>query len=243
MNALTVPMGHALAKVLSSIDTEATSVVVVTGTGKVFSAGGDFDFLKARAADTGSRNAALMRQFYDMYLGAIRRFPLPTIAAINGPAVGAGLMFSAAMDLRIAAHSARMGVTFTAIGLHPGMGSTHILPALIGPQLAAKMCLTGELINGTTAAEYGLVAESVDDAEVLPRAMELAAQIAANAPVAVRSCARSLRMQVDDGLDRALWREADAQSYCYSGPDLFEGVNAVAGKRKPVFTQVEKYNF
>lgn len=243
MNALTVPMADSLRSTLESIDTERTSVLVVTGRGKAFSAGGDFDFLRARSVDTGSRNAALMRRFYDSYLGAIRRFPLPTIAAINGSAVGAGLMFAAAMDLRIAAESARMGVTFTAIGLHPGMGSTFLLPKLVGPQAAAKMCLTGELITAKQAAEYGLVADVVADDQVLARSIQLAKQIAANAPVAVRSCVRSLRLQTDEGIDQALWREADAQSYCYSGPDLKEGVEAVAGKRKPAFTQTEKYGW
>lgn len=126
-------------------------------------------------------------------------------------------------------------------GLHPGMGATHFLPRLVGPQLAARMCLTGETITGEEAARIGLVLEAVDDAEVLPKTMALATRIASQAPVAVRSCVRSLRMQAEEGLDRSLWREADAQSYCYSGADLKEGVEAVAAKRKAGFVQYEKY--
>ena len=80
------------------------------------------------------------------------------------------------------------------------------------------------------------------DADVLDRTVALATRIAAQAPVAVRGAVRSLRLGLDDGLDRALWREADAQSYCYSGPDLREGVAAVAAKRKPVFSQAETYS-
>jgi enoyl-CoA hydratase len=217
--------------------------VVFTGAGKAFSAGGDFDFLRERGGDSGSRNAALMRRFYSLFLSTRDTIPVPTLAAINGPAVGAGLCFAAGMDLRLAAKSARLGVTFVGIGLHPGMGSTHFLPRLIGPQLAARMLLTGELVSGEEAARMGLVLEAVEDAEVVPRTLALAARIAAQAPVAVRACVRTLRMHGDAGLDAALWREADAQSYCYSGPDLAEGVAAVAAKRAPVWTQHEEYGW
>lgn len=212
----------------------------MTGAGKAFSSGGSLDFLRDRSNDTGSRNAAIMRDFYRRFL-QIRDLPVPVLAAINGPAIGAGLCFAMGADLRIAAKSARLGITFVGLGLHPGMGATHFLPRLVGPQLAARMCLTGETITGEEAARIGLVLEAVDDAEVLPKTMALATRIASQAPVAVRSCVRSLRMQAEEGLDRSLWREADAQSYCYSGADLKEGVEAVAAKRKAGFVQYEKY--
>lgn len=186
------------------------------------------------------RNSAIMRDFYRRFL-QIRDLPVPVLAAINGPAIGAGLCFAMASDIRIAAKSARLGITFVGLGLHPGMGATHFLPRLVGPQMAAKLCLTGETITGDEAARIGLVLEAVEDAEVLPKTMALAAKIASQAPVAVRSCVRSLRMQQEEHLDRSLWREADAQSYCYSGRDLAEGVEAVAGKRKADFRQYESY--
>jgi enoyl-CoA hydratase len=196
--------------------------------------------LETRARDTGMRNSVIMRRFYQRFLG-IRDVPVPVIGAINGPAIGAGLCFAMGMDMRLAAKSAKMGVTFVGLGLHPGMGATHFLPRIVGPQVAARMMLTGEVLSGEEAARVGLVLEAVDEAALMPKALDLAGKIAAQAPVAVRACVRSLRMAADEGLDRALWREADAQSYCYSGADLKEGVAAVAGKRKPMFTQHEQY--
>jgi enoyl-CoA hydratase len=245
LNALTVEMASELHTVLTTrVDYSEVGALVVTGAGRAFSAGGDFTFLRQRSEDSGPRNAALMRRFYDLFLSVRRDVPVPLIAAINGPAVGAGLCFALGMDLRVAAKSAKLGTTFVGIGLHPGLGCTHFLPRLVGPQVAARMLLTGELISGEQAAREGLVLEAVDDErDVLPRAVELGARIAAQAPVAVRGAVRSLRMGLDEGLDRALWREADAQSYSYSGPDLREGVEAVMAKRSPVWTQWETYGW
>jgi enoyl-CoA hydratase/carnithine racemase len=241
LNALTVAMGDEFEAALRGLDYSAARAVVVTGAGRAFSAGGDLAFLRARAASTGSKNAAVMRAFYDRFACALRRCPVPTLAAINGHAVGAGLCLAVAADLRVAARSAKLSISFVGIGLHPGMGATYWLPQLVGPQQAARLCLTGEAVSGEEAARIGLVLEAVDDAEVLPRTLALARRIAAQAPVAVRGTARSLRLQADADLDAALAREADAQSYCYSGPDLLEGVEAVAAKRAPVWRQYESY--
>lgn len=221
----------------------AQGAVVFTGAGRAFSAGGDFEFLQDRSRDSAARNAVLMRRYYDLYLSIRNTVPVPMLAAINGPAVGAGLCLSMAMDIRIAAKSAKMGVTFVGIGLHPGMGSTHFLPKLVGPQFANRMLLSGDLITGEEAARAGLVLEAVDDDHVVTRTMELAKRMASQAPVAVRGCVRSLRMQADEGLDKALLREADAQSYCYSGQDMKEGVDAVMNKRKPSWVQYERYGW
>jgi len=170
----------------------------------------------------------------------------PVVAAINGPAIGAGLCLALACDVRIAAAGAKMGVTFVGLGLHPGMGATHTLPRLVGPQAAAKMMLTGEVISGSQAQRIGLVAEAVsaDEEEgeaAVARAIELAARMAAQAPVAVRATVRTLRLGTEDGLERALWREADAQAQSYASADLAEGVDALLEKRRPSFGQREGY--
>jgi enoyl-CoA hydratase len=236
LNALTVDMGAAFQAALRGIDWAAANAVVLTGAGRAFSAGGDLAFLTARSRDSPSRNAQIMRSFYERFVVTLRReVPVPVIAAINGPAIGAGLCLALGCDLRVAGAGAALGITFVGIGLHPGMGATHFLPRLVGPQVAARMCLTGETITGEEAARLGLVLEAVPGApdDVLPRALDLAGRIAAQAPVAVRTATRTLRLAGDDGLDRALWREADAQAQCYAGPDLAEGVAAVAAKRRP----------
>jgi enoyl-CoA hydratase len=182
----------------------------------------------------------IMRAFYQRFL-RIRDVPVPVIAAINGPAIGAGLCFAMACDIRLAAESAKMGITFVGLGLSTGMGASFYLPKLIGAQQAAKMILTAQVVDGKQAAASGLVLEAVPEADLQAKAISLAETIASNAPLAVRASLRSLRMLQDDGLDRALWREADAQSYCYSSPDIKEGMAAVSEKRKPNFTQSEQY--
>ena len=160
-------------------------------------------------------------------------------SAINGHAVGAGLCFALGCDIRIAAEKAKLGVTFVGLGLHPGMASTHFLPKIVGPQIASQMLLTGELISGTEAARRGLVLEAVAEEEgsnnTLARATALAEQIAQQGPISVQTCVRSLRMAQDEGLEKAVWREADAQAQCYASADLLEGVQAVGEKRKPEF--------
>jgi len=238
LNAMTAELGDAFAAAVEEVAAMGTDVgaVVVTGAGKAFSAGGDLDFLRARHHDTPSRNAPIMRRFYQRFL-SVRDLPVPVIAAINGPAVGAGLCFALACDVRIAAPTAKLGLTFVGLGLHPGMGATHFLPSIAGPQVAAEMMLTGKLITGEEAAARGVVAAAVE--EPLAAAMEMAAQMAGASPVAVRTCVRSLRFQQEAGLEAALWREADAQAQCYASADLLEGVNAVAEKRRPNFTQYE----
>jgi len=237
LNAMTIEMGNEFESIVEKIGRDGDiGAVVVSGAGKAFSAGGDLQFLIDRHHDTPSRNAQIMRRFYQRFL-CVRSLPVPVIAAINGPAVGAGLCFALACDIRIAAPQARLGVTFVGLGLHPGMGATHFLPAIVGPQVAARMLLTGELITGEQALTEGLIA-AVDDDPVTV-AMGMADKIAHQGPVAVRTTARTLRNKLDEGLEQALWREADAQAQCYASTDLLEGVKAVQQKRKPTFCQYE----
>ena len=109
---------------------------ILTGAGRAFSAGGDLDWLMARHRDTPENNVAVMTEFYKRFL-VLRRLPVPVIAAINGPAIGAGLCLAVGgADLRVASAGAKLGVTFTKLGLHPGMAATFFLPQLVGPQVS-----------------------------------------------------------------------------------------------------------
>lgn len=242
LNPLTASMGDRFTELLNhEIDYSEVSALVLSGEGKAFSAGGDLNFLKDRSNDSPSRNAAIMRAFYQRFLGPIRQCPLPIVAAINGHAIGAGLAVALACDLRIAAKSARLGISFVNLGLHPGMGSTFYLPKLVGQQFAARMALTGETVTGEEAARMGMVLSAEDDDQVLGKALELAERIGSQGPLAVRSTVRTLRMAQDEGLERALWREADAQATCWNSTDLKEGVGSITSKQKPVFKNFENY--
>jgi len=236
LNALTEDLGAALeihAKNLSQ-DPDIKAVIL-TGRGRAFSAGGDLAFLADRAADTPSANSARMRAFYQRYL-SIRAIGVPVIAAVNGAAIGAGACLAMACDLRVVASEAPIGFTFVGLGLHPGMAGTFTLPRVAGRELATSLLLTGEPITGREACERGLALDHAPAEQVLPRARAIARTIARKAPLAVRHTLATLRAAEDEGLARALQREADAQAQSYASEDLREGIAALREKRPPVFT-------
>eukprot|EP00439_Symbiodinium_sp_Y106_P055154 s2205_g7.t1 len=243
MNAMTSQVVDDFGKVLDKIRTDASEygAVVITGAGNSFSAGGDLAWLKLRGKDTPSRNSQIMHDFYHRFL-AIRSLPLPVVAAINGPAVGAGMCLAMACDIRVASQSAKMGFPFVSLGLHPGMGATHMIQSVAGFETAYRLLLTGDLVTGLEAKELRLVSQVAPDGPTAQaQAMELAERIALQAPVAVRSLVRSLRRKQEEGLEAALWREADAQAHCYATHDLSEGLKASLERRPPRFELNESY--
>ena len=242
-NAMTEPMGRALSAQVELLSRdESVRAVVLTGAGRAFSAGGDLGMIKARGAagraDPGgaarARNQQEMQAFYRLFL-AVRDLPCPTLAAINGAAIGAGLCVALGCDLRIAAEQARLGLNFTRLGIHPGMGATWTLPRLVGPARAAELLYTGRVIDGAEAARIGLVAEAVTADSTLERTLLLAQEIASSAPLAVRGTKRALARSLDASLDDQLGFEAARQAECYETADLVEGIAAVREKREPQF--------
>lgn len=235
LNALTEEMGDCLINKVKEIKMmDNVRVVLVTGAGKAFSAGGDLDWLMARHRDQPDNNIRIMQEFYSKFL-VLRSLSVPVIGAINGPAVGAGLcMALGGTDIRVASKGTKIGLTFTKLGLHPGMAATHFLPAIAGPQVAADLLLTGRLINADEALRLGLVARVGDNAMDLAR--EIAKDITESGPVAVRTLVQTLRAKLDLGLEESYKTEATAQAVCYPTRDLKEGVTAIMERRKPVFT-------
>ena len=161
---------------------------------------------------------------------------VPVIGALNGHAVGGGFGLALLCDLRIAALEARYGANFTRLGLHPGMAITYLLPRLVGASAAAELLYTGRLIDGAEALRLGLLSRAVPAAEVLPVAMQLARQIAANAPLAVRLTKRTLRRSLEwDPRDAALY-EALVQAETLATEDAAHGIDSLLRKELPVFT-------
>lgn len=243
-NAMTEAMGRALASVVGRLAREPdVRAVVLTGAGAAFSAGGDLAMIEDRArAGRGApgdpqraRNRAFMRSFYGLFL-AVRELPQPTLAAINGAAIGAGLAVALACDLRLAARDARLGLNFNRLGIHPGMGATWTLPRLVGPAHAADLLLTGRTVDGVEAERIGLVNRAVAAEELLPTALATAAEIAACAPRAVRGTRRALHAALAVSLDEQLDFEAEQQALCYETADLAEGLAAARERRPPRFT-------
>ncbi|KAL6076559.1 EnoylCoA hydratase/isomerase family domain containing protein [Balamuthia mandrillaris] len=238
LNALTVELGETFQAKMAALRAEGEAsrlrCVVLTGRGKAFSAGGDLDFLWKRTESEAVENTATMLQFYKRFL-SVRDLPVPVVSAINGAAVGAGLCLAMATDIRIASEDAILSCNFAKLGLHPGLAATHFMPLIVGPQVAASLLYTGKNITGAEAKRYGLVLDAVPRAQVMEEALKLAREIAASSPSAVRLLVRTLRTKQNEGLERALTREADGQAHSYASADLKEGLQAIAEKRKPIF--------
>jgi enoyl-CoA hydratase len=215
-NALTPAMATELIATFDEVDGRPdVGALVIKAVGKSFCAGGDIATLTSAGQDPAAADAYEgMGLIYDSFyrLGQVR---VPTVAAVRGSAVGAGMNMLLAADLRIVANDARLICGFLKRGLHPGGGHFVILSRLIGREAAAAMALFGEEINGTRAAELGLAWESLDDAAVETRALELATRVAAD-PELARAAVGNFRKEVVNGAvgwDVAMQYERPAQMW------------------------------
>ena len=208
-------------------------VLVVTGTGKCFSSGADF---KATLQRDGS--AAPHERSYAMYepFLSLLDVAVPVIGALNGHAVGGGFGLALVCDLRVGAEDAKYGANFVRLGLAPGMAISYLLPRLVGVARANELLLAGRLVEGREAAALGILNRAVPAAQVMPVAMELAREIAAAAPLAVRATKAAIRRGLDLQIREAARAEAFAQAETLATEDCKEGIAALLGKRPPSFT-------
>jgi enoyl-CoA hydratase/carnithine racemase len=211
--------------------------VVLTGAGTVFSAGGDIRTMQQQASGTVDG-----MQIRHEYRTGIQRLPLalinlevPVIAAINGAAIGAGLDLACMCDVRIAADTAKFAESFVKLGIVPGDGGAWLLPRLIGLARASELSLTGDTIDATVAAEWGLVSRVVPLAQLMETARAMAQRIAANPPHAVRLTKRLLRESMHTRLETLLELSAAFQSLSHATADHREAVAAFLEKRPPMF--------
>jgi enoyl-CoA hydratase len=208
--------------------------VVVTGSGTAFCAGGDLSWLDvgpgAQVADLRER----MLPFYLAWL-SIRELEVPTIAAINGPAVGAGAALALACDLRFAGPRATLSVPFTALGIHAGMATTWLLPEVAGLAVARDLLLTGRSVDAAEAVRLGLVSRVIED-DLLAEVLTVAGQIAANAPLATRLTKAALADGGHASFADALRWEGLAQPVTMATADMAEGLAAARERRRPRFT-------
>ncbi|WP_033424831.1 enoyl-CoA hydratase/isomerase family protein [Actinomadura flavalba] len=235
-NPMTDAMTAAWTAALAGLRAEpGLRCVVLTGAGKAFTSGGDLGWLAETGEGTVPATRDRMLAFYRAWL-AIRDLEVPTIAAVNGAAVGAGLCLALACDLRYAADDAKLLVPFTSLGLHPGMAATWLLPEVAGLPLAREMLLTGRVLTGTEAERYGLVNGAVPREDVLGTALAAAERVAAQAPVATRLTKVALSGGGHADMESALRWESLAQPVTMASADLQEGIAAAREKRRPDFT-------
>jgi enoyl-CoA hydratase len=235
-NAMIADMGVEIERAVDEINASNMRVLIVRGEGKGFSAGGDFKMIEARTQASKAENEPAMRRFYGAFL-SIRNVRVPTIAVLHGAAIGAGLCFAMACDLRVAAADAKLGVNFVRIGLHPGMGATYLLPRLVGPAAAAELLLTGRTIDAAEALRIGLVSRVLPSPEAaLADAHALATEIATAAPIPVTQVKVTLQNALERNLAEALATEAAAQAVDFTTEDLKEAIRAFGEKQTPTFS-------
>ncbi len=237
MNALAGTMRDDLAEAISALsDDDTVRVIVVRGAGRAFCAGADVDAM-AELHDRGDEAAFVENLRSGMaVVRAVHAAPKPVIAAVNGPAAGAGASLAVACDVRVAAESAKIGFTFNRIGLHPDWGSTYHLPRLVGPGRAAELMYSARMISADEADRIGLVEQLVPDEDFDGVVDRLAASLAAKPPLALETLRATLNRGTERPLTEVLEAEAEAQLRLFRSPDLAEGIRAFREGRPPRFS-------
>lgn len=211
---------------------ESVRVVVFTGTGKAFSAGADLKERVTLNETEVRRNVLAIREVF----ASIAALPQPTIAAVNGHALGGGFEWMLACDFRIIVDGALVGLTETSFGIIPGAGGTQRLPRLIGETRAKELIFTAKKIDAETAERYGLVSQVVATRdELLPACFELAAAMLRNGPIAIRQAKQAIDGGMDVSLADGLRLETEAYEAVIPTEDRLEALRAFAEKRTPQF--------
>jgi enoyl-CoA hydratase/carnithine racemase len=234
-NAMTDELTAAWVDAVESLRGDRTvRCVVVTGAGRAFCAGGDLGWLAEGGASVDALRDKML-PFYRAWL-SLRTLDVPSIAAVNGPAVGAGAALALSCDIRYAGSAALMSVPFAHLGMHAGMATTFTLTEVAGVAAARELLLTGRTVAADEMLRLGLCSAVFDSDALLASVLERAGQIAAGAPVATRLHKEALRDGGPASLERALAWEAVAQPVTMTTADLQEGLRAKAEKRPARFT-------
>ena len=212
-------------------------VVVVTGAGSAFCSGGNTGWIASEPDAAVDYLRTRMMAFYRAWL-SIRKLEVPTIAAVNGPAIGAGLCLALACDIRYAAAGAKLGAPFVKLGMNPGMAATYLLPNAVGEANARELLLTGRTVEAEEARQLGLVSRVFPKETFAEEVAGIAAGIAATAPIPSRYTKVALRDGGHQDLESCVQWEALAQPITLATADLQEGIRAAHEKRPPEFRGV-----
>ena len=236
LNAMSDIMAKNFHEAIDEIKTDPEpKVVIVTGAGRAFSAGGNLQMMSENIGANPAIRRKEIFSFYKSFL-SIMDLGIPTIAAINGHAIGAGACLPLACDMRVAASISKIGFTFAKIGLHPGMGAEYFLPRIIGQARTFELLMTGDIITADEAYQIGLVNHVTPLEELMDRVMELAGKIAAMPILPIRMLKESIPAAMKSSLTDTLHREATYQAICFMSGDIREGIDAVREKRTPHFS-------
>ena len=228
---LLLELGAAL-DILEAASPGDVRAVVVTGDGAfAFSAGSHVGEFESQRGTVGRERHVLESGTADR----LARLPMPTIAAIEGNALGGGLELALCCDIRVASETSRLGLPEVRLAVTPGAGGTQRLPRVVGPSRAKELILTGRVLTAEEAERIGLVSRVVPSGQALATADEIAAEIAARGPVAVREAKRLVDLASDTDLATGLAAELDASDRVFATEDMLEGAEAFFAKREPQY--------
>ena len=247
MNAYTTEMGFEIADAMLRADADpAARVIIMTGAGnRAFCAGADMAMFASNIKSREDAKSEDSEGGTERRRGAIslpmimRGLSKPTIAAINGYALGVGCTIPLLFDVRVASDNAKMGVIFPRVGLMSELGSSYLMPRLIGLARTAEMMLTGRQYNAEQCLAMGLVSQVFPAAELMPKARELAGEMLDCSPLSLAMTRRALYQGLDGTLETAMQFEGFALEKCYVSPEHKEYVSAFMEKRKPDFRKLK----
>ena len=233
--------GDAFAAAANDINNDPeVRCVILTGAGKAFSAGGDLKAMREKAGAFGEppvkQRDAIYRNNIHRVVSSLWNLEVPTIAAINGPAIGLGNDVACTCDIRIAANTAKFGATFLKIGLIPGDGGSWLLPRTIGWSNAARLFFTGDLIDADTALSWGLVSELHEPDALMAAAQETAERICKQPPNSLRMTKKLMREGMNTSFETIMEMSAAMQILVHQTEDHAEAVDAFFEKREATFT-------
>ncbi|MGE7778897.1 enoyl-CoA hydratase/isomerase family protein [Peribacillus sp. NPDC097264] len=233
-NALTNEMRHELIYLFKTLrHDDSVKVVILTGGGKVFSAGGDLKSLKGMDAIQGRKRLQMGHEMIE----SIMQLEKPVISAINGAAAGAGMSLALASDMIVATRSSFFVQSFLKVGLIPDLGSIHFLPRLIGRQRAFELMLLGEKVTAEQAYDLGFINRLVEDNSLLDEAYSIAEKLAEGPDIAIGFTKRLINQSVHADIGETFELEGFVQGLCFESKHFQEGVNAFFEKRTPQFNQ------
>ncbi len=237
LNAFIGHMRRDLAEALEHAGSDRNvRVVIITGAGRAFCSGGDIGFMAELMERRDSEEFARILGAGRRVITAIRSMTKPVIAAVNGPAAGAGFNLVLACDLRIASSSATFSQSFVKVGLHPDWGGTYFLPRLVPPNKACEMFFLGDTIDANEAVRLNIVNQVVAPDELETATLQLAERLRAAPPIALAAAKQAVYISGAADLDEMLRYETEAQLRCFDSEDGHEGVHAFFEKRDPHFT-------
>jgi enoyl-CoA hydratase/carnithine racemase len=236
LNAFVGHMRRDLAEALEEAGSDHTvRVVIITGAGRGFCAGGDVNFMAELIEKRDSEEFSRLLGAARRVITAIRQMTKPVIASINGPASGAGFNLALACDLRIASTAATFSQSFVKVGMHPDWGGTYFLPRMVTPNKACEMFFLGEPISAEEALNLGLVNRVVAPENLETATREMAERLRDAPPIALAAAKQAVYMSNAADLEEMLRYENEAQLRCFASEDGREGVQAFLDKRDPKF--------